>query len=164
MTEFTLAWDKSTQTLPEAARFAAAIISAHDGYISHGEIQTGLSPDGKSWADNVDALFDDDFQDFGDDRDLLVARSPEGRIIGIAIVAWEQSTRRSFAVLEDMAVDPTVRSSGLGHALITEIENAVRARNVDWIFLESGKNNLRAHGFFERNGFAEISHVFGKKL
>ena len=38
------------------------------------------------------------------------------------------------------------------------------ARDIDWIFLESGDKNLRAHRFFERAGFPPLSHVFTMRL
>jgi ribosomal protein S18 acetylase RimI-like enzyme len=63
-----------------------------------------------------------------------------------------------------MVVAPGFRSSGLGAVLMTAIEAEARARRMKWIFLESGMNNRRAHHFFERNGFSQISCVFVKPL
>ena len=44
------------------------------------------------------------------------------------------------------------------------IEDEAAKRQCRWLFLESGKNNLRAHSFFERHGFREMSHVFIKPV
>ncbi len=159
-----LSWDKSVAVASEAAVFAAKIIGQHAPYISHGEIQTGLSDDGRTWVADLDERYREDFLEFGDDRDLLTARLPDGALAGIAIVAWEESPRRRFAVLEDMAVDPDQRSSGIGALLLGEVDRAVKKRGIDWLFLESGKDNVRAHAFFERHGFNELSHVFAKRL
>jgi ribosomal protein S18 acetylase RimI-like enzyme len=160
----TLAWDKSAVAAREAAAFAGRIIGMHAPYISHGEIQTGLSDDGQTWVPDLAARYEADFLDLGEERDLLTARTPDGTLAGIAIVAWEETPRRKFAVLEDMAVDPDQRSSGIGAALLDAVDARVKARGVEWLFLESGKDNLRAHAFFERHGFAELSHVFAKRL
>ena len=145
-----------------AADFAGRVIGADPAYISHGEIQTGLSPDGASWAPGLGGLYAEDFADPGD-RDLLVARDPEGRVRALLIVAWEETPRRKFAVIEDMAVDPAIRSSGVGAKLIELAEARIRERGVEWIFLESGLHNEGAHRFFERHGFRPQSKVFVKR-
>ncbi len=163
-TEIKLVWDKSEGTARAASAFAAAIIGLHAPYISHGEIQTGLSDDGKTWVADLADRYLEDFLELGEERELLVARTPEDDICGLAIVAWEETPRRKFAVIEDMAVDPEQRSSGIGALLMREIDAKVRARGVEWLFLESGKENVRAHHFFERHGFNELSHVFAKRL
>jgi ribosomal protein S18 acetylase RimI-like enzyme len=66
--------------------------------------------------------------------------------------------------LEDLAVTPDLRSRGVG----AELESFVRAeavrRGCSWVFLESGKDNTRAHKFFERAGYHEVSHVFALRL
>lgn len=158
------AWDKSVGVTREAAAFAGRVIGSDIRYISHGEIQTGLSVDAAHWAPDLARLYAEDFADLGDGRDLLVARDGDGRLLGIAVVAWEETPRRRFAVLEDMAVDPDQRSHGLGAGMLEQVEMKVRARGISWLFLESGLNNHGAHRFFERHGFDMISHVFAKAL
>lgn len=140
------------------------MIRRDPAYISHGEIQTGLAVDATHWAGDLGALYADDFLDMDHDQDILVARDAEGAIIGFAIVAWEETPRRKFAVLEDMAVDPARRSAGIGGGLVDHVEARVRAEGREWLFLESGLNNHNAHHFFEKHGFTTISHVFGKQL
>lgn len=160
----TLDWDKSPAAAAEAARFAFASIGGDTAYISHGEIQTGLSLDDRRWSPELEALYAEDFAALDDQRDLLVARNEGRAIVGIAVVAWEETPRRRFAVLEDMAVDPAFRSLGIGQRLIAAIENHVRDRGIEWLFLESGIRNEGAHGFFERAGFRMVSHVFAMQL
>ncbi|WBH15364.1 GNAT family N-acetyltransferase [Sphingomonas radiodurans] len=162
--EISFRWDKSEAIARAAAAFAGAVIGSDTRYISHGEIQTGLSPDGKVWADGLPALYADDFLDLGEERDLLVALDPDGAIVGMVVLAWEESARRRFAVLEDMAVDPAQRSLGIGERLLATVEARVAERGIDWLFLESGLDNHGAHRFFERHGFATVSHVFAKRL
>lgn len=159
-----LSWDKSPATASSAAAFAGRVIGSDTAYISHGEIQTGLSIDAHQWAPDLGTLYARDFTDFGEGRDLLVARDADGAIVGVAIVAWEATARRQFAILEDMVVDPSRRSMGIGGALVDEIERRVRERGIDWLFLESGVRNERAHAFFERSGFEMVSHVFARKF
>jgi GNAT superfamily N-acetyltransferase len=159
-----LQWDKTAGAAREASDFAGRVIGSDARYISHGEIQTGLSPDGEHWASDLTQFYRDDFAELGDDRDLLICRNESGTIIGIAVVAWEESSRRRFAVLEDMAVEPSRRSQGVGERLIDAVQARVAAQGIDWLFLESGLENHRAHAFFEREGFKTVSHVFAKRL
>ena len=159
-----LEWDNSPGVAAEAARFAFASIGGDTAYISHGEIQTGLSLDERRWSPELETLYAEDFAALDDARDLLVARDRDGAIVGIAVVAWEETPRRRFAVLEDMAVDPARRSLGIGGRLLAAVKGRVRDRGVEWLFLESGVRNAGAHGFFERAGFTMISHVFAMRL
>lgn len=147
----------------DAAAFAAAVIALSPAYISHGEIQTGLSPDGRSWARDLADLYRADFADPGN-RDMLVGRDAQGAVRALLIIGWERSRRRAFAVIEDMAVDPSLRSRGIGGELLRMAEERISERGIEWVFLESGVGNEGAHGFFERAGFRAISHVFARRL
>ncbi len=160
--DITLSWN-GPEDARQAAALAGRIVSLSEDYISHGEIQTGLSADGTTWVSNLAELYAEDFADL-DGRDLVVARAADGVLVAFAVVAWEQSRRRSFAVLEDMAVDPDARSGGIGARIVDAIAERVRSRGVEWLFLESGVRNTRAHQFYQRHGFTEISHVFGRRL
>ncbi len=158
----TLDWNAPDDAAPAAA-FAGRVISQSVDYISHGEIQTALSPDGRRWADNLADLYAADFAALTD-RDLLVARTADGAIAAVAILAWEETPRRRFAVIEDMAVEPQLRSAGVGTQMIEAITERARERGVEWMFLESGLKNARAHEFYRHHGFAEVSHVFARHL
>jgi len=159
-----LAWSERADEHREAAHFFARVISADPAYISHGEVQTGLSLDGMTWAPDLEARLLEDMTDMGDDRSLALARDEQDRIVAAAILYWETTPRVSFGILEDMAVDPGQRSAGLGARLSAFIDDEARRRGCRWMFLESGNNNTRAHAFFERDGYREISHTFVKAL
>lgn len=161
VTELVYRWNDPADR-SAAAEFAGRVIGAGRDYISHGEIQTGLSLDGETWAPNLAALYAEDFADPGD-RDLLVGRDSAGQVRALLIVAWDESPRLKFAVIEDMAVDPAIRSSGIGTRLIELAEARIRERGVEWVFLESGLHNQGAHRFFERHGFQPQSKVFAKR-
>lgn len=147
----------------DAAAFAASTVGQSPDYISHGEIQTGLSEDGKNWAVNLGELYAADFADPGE-RDLLVGRDGSGDVCAFLMVAWESSPRRSFAVIEDMAVHPSLRGKGIGHRMLAMARARIQERGIEWVFLESGLNNEAAHRFFAREGFRTVSHVFAQKL
>lgn len=164
MTE-TIAWTRDASDLEAAAHFFAKTIAGDDAYISHGEIQQGLSLDGVTWARDLDGRFVKDMREFGADQHLLLCRDAAGAIIAAAIVSWDTSEPDApFGTLEDLAVAPAHRSTGVGARMTALVETEARERKMKWLFLESGKNNVRAHAFFEHHGFNEISHVFAKKL
>ncbi|HVI99715.1 MAG TPA: GNAT family N-acetyltransferase [Sphingomonas sp.] len=112
----------------------------------------------------MESRFVEDLRDPGDETGLLVARAADDTLVGAAIVEWTVTRRTRFATLADLSIEPAQRSSGLGARMVAEIEREARRRGMQWIFLESGKDNHRAHAFFERHAFHEISHVFGKAL
>lgn len=159
-----LTWDNSAAAVSAAADFASATIVRDTAYISHSEIQTGLSVDAEHWAPDLPELYAEKLAALSADCDLLTARDAEGTVIGIAVLIWEQSARRRFAVLEDMVVDPNSRSMGIGASLLSAVKARVAERDVAWLFLESGVRNDRAHGFFERSGFTMVSHVYAINL
>lgn len=161
--ELSFTWDTGA-CADEAAHFAAGVIGAQNSYISHGEVQTGLSSDGVSWIANLEDRFREDFADPGENREMLVTRTADGAIAGVGIIAWDLDGPARFGTVEDMAVDPALRSSGIGALILDRLVARLEARGCDWAFLESGRENHRAHAFFEGHGFREMSHVFARKL
>lgn len=161
---FTIHWERSQASCTEAARFFAKTISLDPAYISHGEIQTGLSVDGKTWISDLEARFLDDLSELDEDRSLAILRDSRGTMLAAAIVLFVHNNKASFAVLEDLTVDPSVRSKGIGTKMIEFVDAEARGRDCRWVFLESGKKNHGAHRFFEAHGYAPLSTVFGKQL
>jgi GNAT superfamily N-acetyltransferase len=159
-----LAWVATAAERNAAGRFLAAAIKDDARYISHGEIQCGLSPDGHRWADDLDTLIAEDMAAIGDERSVLVARDATATIVGVAVVFWVATPRVLYAVLEDVAVAPAMRSHGLGAHIADVVVAEARSRGAAWLFLESGRDNRRAHDFFTRRGFTEISRVFARRL
>jgi ribosomal protein S18 acetylase RimI-like enzyme len=159
-----LAWVATAAEREAAGRFLAAAVKDDARYISHGEIQCGLSPDGRRWADDLGTLLAEDMAGIGDDRSVLVARGATAAIVGVAIVFWVATPRVRYAVLEDLAVAPAMRSHGLGERMTDAVAAEARSRGAAWLFLESGRDNHRAHDFFTRHGFTEMSRVFARRL
>lgn len=161
---FTLGWETGHAAWSDAARFFARNISRDAGYISHGEIQTGLSLDGKTWIPNLEQRFLAEVETDTDERSLAVARDAQGKIVGAASVSWSfEVPEAAFATLQDLAIEADIQSKGLGAQLLAFVERHVWDRGAKWLFLESGLGNTRAHAFFERGGFHPVSHVFAKR-
>ncbi len=158
-------WVTDARDWPEIAEFFAATIAVDHGYISHGEIQTGLSADGVNWASDLARKFLAELGEPGDDRSLAVCRDGADAIVAAANITWtHEPPGIPFATIQDMAVSPHLRSTGLGSRMFEFLLAEAKARGMAWVFLESGKDNHRAHEFFIRNGMTEVSHVFGKRL
>jgi ribosomal protein S18 acetylase RimI-like enzyme len=158
-----LSWAASGEEWAEAAHFFARILVATPEYISHGEIQAGLSQDGKSWAADLEKRFLAGLGSFGDSRGIAILRDESGKIAAAASVTWPlESAGAPYATLQDMAVAPALRSQRLGARLMQFVEAEAARRGAKWLFLESGKDNRRAHAFFERQGFGEVSRVYMK--
>src|SRR5262245_59045699 len=165
MTGYKIAWEEGPAALADAARFFARVISLDPAYISHGEIQSALSADGRSWIPDLEARFMAEAAADENGRALALARDAGNAIVGAAAVSWsfEPGGARS-ATLQDIAVEPALQSKGLGAEMVAFVEREARAKGAAWVFLESGKDNRRAHAFFERAGYQEISHVYAKRL
>ncbi len=118
-----------------------------------------------TWAPNLEERFLAELGDLDESRSLVLVRNANGALIAAANVTWSfETTDAPFATLQDMAVDPALRSSGVGARLLQAIEDEAARRGAKWIFLESGKDNHRGHAFFERKGFSEVSRVFIKPV
>ena len=149
--------------LPEAADFITRSIRPDGRYISHGEIQTGLSQDGETWVDDLPEKMREDFADLGAGRRVVLAHI-DGELVGVGVVFEHRDDRAHYLITEDIAVAPSARSAGVGGHMMDFIEADARARGVAWAFLESGLNNDGAHAFFERRSYRPLSKVFGKRL
>lgn len=160
---FAFSWPRGGDELAQAAAFLARALRDTQAYISHGEIQNGLSPDGRNWTPDLAALLAEDLAGLDEDRSLFVARDGQ-EIAGAAIVRWCSGGRLRFAVIEDLAVAAPLRSQGLGGTMIEAIETEAHRRGSAWLFLESGLDNHRAHAFFGRLDYKPISKVFAKEL
>ena len=155
-------WARADE-LQSVAAFFARIVALDDSYVSHGEIQTGLSLDGEHWVADLDTRMAEDLMSLGDERSVAVAFDTGG-LVGAAIILWQVTPRVSFMVIEDLAVDPAARSHGVGAALVDLAQREGVARGMHWAFLESGLHNEGAHRFFEKHGFHAMSKVFSKRL
>lgn len=146
-----------------AAAFITAAIQPDPGYISHGEIQTGLSLDGRNWAPDLAEKMEIDFAEPGPDRRIVLGFESDALVcVGVVLKCFDE--RAKYVVVEDIAVSPAARSGGVGRRVMAFVEDHARTWGADWAFMESGIRNDRAHAFFERLDYQPISKVFAKAL
>lgn len=66
--------------------------------------------------------------------------------------------------IEDLIVEESKRNNGIGKALIENAINFAKDNNCEVVELTSYKDNIRAHKFYENNGFINHSIKFKKYL
>ena len=94
----------------------------------------------------------------------LATLSREGRLVGLAFVAFSRSARVPYATLEDLLIAPEERGRGSGKSFVEWIVDQCRSAGIRRLFLESGAGNHRAHDFFAREHFRQVSIVMMRDL
>jgi GNAT superfamily N-acetyltransferase len=100
-----------------------------------------------------------------DESEVLVA-SRDGEILGICTAYIDLLSVR-FGVrcwVEDLAVDPAERSSGIGRDLLARAREWAAANGASHLELDSGDARADAHRFYEREGAEYRSRSFGWQL
>jgi GNAT superfamily N-acetyltransferase len=123
-----------------------AITAAYDWlFVAPGTCPADWSP--AIAADRIEAAIADD------GATVLVADDNE-TLVGFATVYLDIVSVRfgQRAWVEDLAVAPHRRSSGLGKALLDAAKAWARDRGAAWLELESGSARVDAHRFYEREG------------
>ena len=90
-----------------------------------------------------------------------------GTIVGFATAQIQLSIcyDEAWAELVEIYVEPTSRRSGVGRALVSEIESTVRRRGARSLFLRTNKMNLEGRSLFQACSMVEAHDtVFEKSL
>jgi GNAT superfamily N-acetyltransferase len=160
--------DKDRATPKKLGDLLAGVVALETNYISHGEYLEGLSPDGKSWSKDLARRYADDIRAMltgvDDESRLAEARDAKGALLGLTIVAFNDNGAELCWIIEDMAVLPTARGQGVGHAFMTFIAAEAKKAGAKKLMLESGVENHGAHRLFEATGFKLYSKVFVRGL
>lgn len=87
-----------------------------------------------------------------DTATVLVAEADGGVLVGLCTVALDIRSVRfgQRAWVEDLAVDPTHRSTGVGKALLDAARAWAREHGATHLELDSGDARPDAHRFYER--------------
>lgn len=86
------------------------------------------------------------------DHAVLFIGREDGRVVGLCSVYLDIDSIRfgQRAWVEDLAVDPSYRSRGIGKRLLDEAKEWARARGARRLGLESAVSRVDAHRFYER--------------
>ena len=101
----------------------------------------------------------------GEDSIALVAELDE-RLVGLCTAYIDLlSVRYGLRCwVEDLAVDPELRSQGVGHDLLTAARFWAREHGATHLELDSGAARTDAHRFYEREGAVWPSKSFAYRL
>ncbi|MCQ3943674.1 MAG: hypothetical protein DPW22_10750 [Alphaproteobacteria bacterium] len=80
-------------------------------------------------------------------------------LVGLAFVTLSHDAAVPYGIIEDIVVDKSRRSGGLGEQIMRWIFAQMEAAGIRRQFLESGIGNESAHHLFERLGFKTVSVV-----
>jgi GNAT superfamily N-acetyltransferase len=97
-----------------------------------------------------------------DDRSIVLVADDNQTVVGFATVYLDIVSVRfgERAWVEDLAVAPHHRSSGIGKALLDAAKTWARDHGAAWLGLESGAARVDAHRFYEREGPDSWSRSF----
>jgi ribosomal protein S18 acetylase RimI-like enzyme len=157
----TVAWCGTPSRAAELATFFAR--NVEPDYISHAELQGGRALSPTEWRPDLVEILRAEIDARLAGGTIAVAEE-QGALLALAFVTFADEAPVPFAVVEDLIVAPETRGRGVGKAMLDWIAAESRARGIRRLFLESGVNNERAHGFFEREGFRPTSVVMMREL
>ena len=95
-----------------------------------------------------------------------MALAVEGEAVrGLAVYRWHENTFDGLKFyVDDLVTDEPCRSRGVGHVLVSHLENVARGLGAGSLVLDSGTQRTQAHKFYFREGFVITSFVFKKPL
>jgi GNAT superfamily N-acetyltransferase len=96
---------------------------------------------------------------------FLVAFDAEGTAVGVAgwrIYATTHVGRKLY--VDDLVTESASRSTGVGAALLAELEKRARSAGCTVLDLDSGVQRHDAHRFYLRERLDITAHHFAKKL
>ena len=86
-------------------------------------------------------------------------------VCGIAVFRIMEKTHSGRELYcDDLITDTTMRSTGVGHALVAYMEAVARERECDCLALDSGTQRDQAHKFYFREGLTIPAFHFSKPI
>lgn len=96
----------------------------------------------------------------------LVLAEKDRQVLGMVgfIIKYYLHREKPVLYVGSMAVKESFRSQGIGRKLMEQVEVIAKERGCNSIQLNSNKRRVRAHKFYEKLGFVEVSLKFEKIL
>lgn len=89
----------------------------------------------------------------------------ENNVRGLAVYRWHENTYDGLKFyIDDLVTDETLRSRGVGHALIAHLESVAKKLGANGLVLDSGTQRTQAHKFYFREGFVIPAFNFKKSF
>ena len=97
-----------------------------------------------------------------DKNSYYIIAVEDDNIVGVLTAELQEKLHRERLQLfiEDLIVEEQRRNNGIGKALIENAVNYAKEKNCEVVELTSYKDNIKAHKFYENNGFINHSIKF----
>lgn len=158
-------WCVEPRAVDQLAQFFATNVT--QSYISHSELQFGRAKTPDSWSPNLSEILEAEIFERITAVSLekrVAAAHVDDELVGIAFVYLNRDVPIPFAIVEDLTIGANQRGHGIGQAFMDWILAEAKSHGMVRAFLESGLDNHKAHHFFERNGFKQVSIVMMAEL
>lgn len=95
----------------------------------------------------------------------LVAESDK-EVCGVIVINFIMPIHENnlWALISALVIDESSRGEGVGQQLLIASERIAAMRNCTQIELSSSEKRIRAHKFYENNGYKEVRKRFVKTL
>ena len=101
---------------------------------------------------------------FASGADMAVCLRDE-KVCGITVFRIIEKTYSGRELYcDDLVTDETLRSTGIGHALMVYMEQVADERGCDCLALDSGTQRQQAHKFYFREGLTVPAFHFSKSI
>ncbi|MEJ5067133.1 GNAT family N-acetyltransferase [Enterobacter sp. MYb186] len=99
------------------------------------------------------------------DYNVLVAEA-EQDVCGVIVVNFITPVHESglWALISALVINESARGTGIGQKLLFAAEQHALDKGCTQIELSSSESRVRAHNFYENNGFKEVRKRFVKRL
>lgn len=96
---------------------------------------------------------------------MLVAES-EGVVCGVVVINFILPVHENslWALISALVIDESSRGAGIGQQLLIAAEFTALEKKCSQIELSSSEKRIRAHKFYESNGYKEVRKRFLKPL
>ena len=97
-----------------------------------------------------------------EENSYYIVALEEDNVVGVLTSELQEKLHRERLQLfiEDLIVEESKRNNGIGKALIENAVNYAKDNNCEVVELTSYKDNIKAHKFYENNGFINYSIKF----
>lgn len=163
-------WCADTSKTDELTEFFYQNLLSDTDYISHSEIQEGRALSANEWSPKLKSILNKSVlnhlagQNDDGSRGALAFAQLHGKIVGILQISYCESPHMQYAVLEDLIVCRSTRSKGFGSMFVRWLYEQLKKQCIEFIFLESGIRNARAHAFFKAVDYTVVSQVMVSKI
>ncbi len=91
--------------------------------------------------------------------DTSVVAVEDGKVVGYCIAALEKKGNTLRGHILSVAVRPEYRGKGIGKRMLMEVENILKKKGAEYVYLEVEENNVAARRLYESLGYKEAGKI-----